>query len=73
MFLAARTPSGQTAGIGGDLPAIKVGENFAASMRLKEKRLCVALCHDETSANACCELLDNGILRKFSRLVYHAL
>jgi len=41
-------PQEQPARIGGDGSAIKIGHDFASSVRLKQKALSVTLCHDET-------------------------
>ena len=51
----------------------RVRDDFAASVGLKQKRLWVTVCHDETVRRACRELCDNSTLRRKSRLVYAAL
>lgn len=63
----------KSAGIGGDGAAVEIGDDFAASVWLKQKRLCVTVCHDEAVHRACRELCGNSTLRRKSRLVYAAL
>lgn len=50
----------QSAGVGGDHAAIEIGDDFSASVGLKQERLWVTVCHDETVVGACRELCDNS-------------
>jgi hypothetical protein len=63
----------ESSGVGGDGAAVKLGDDLAADVRLKEQRLSVTVCHDETVVRACRELLRNSTLRKNRRLVHLAL
>jgi hypothetical protein len=63
----------ESPGVGGDGSAVEVGDDYASCVGLKEKRLWVTVCHDETVRRACRELCDNSTLRRKSRLVYVAL
>jgi hypothetical protein len=63
----------EPSGVGSDRSAVEIGNDVAASVGLKQERLSVTVCHDETVVRACGELCDNSTLRKNYRLVYSAL
>src|SRR5690606_21062742 len=63
----------ESSGVGGDRSAVEIRNDLARSLGLKQERLSVTVCHDETVVRACSELCGNSTLRNNCRLVHSAL
>lgn len=56
-----------------DRPAVEIRDDLAAGVRMKQERLSVTVCHDETVVRACGEPHGNSTLRKNDCFVHSAL